>query len=486
MANIFSKVFRFFLILSFVAAGFFVGQIGTNILIDATLANAAENAAAKKEGEVAPESGANRDRYEQLELFQKVLHFVETHYVDETNTKELIHGAIKGMLDSLDPHSNFLPEKIFREMKIDTAGKFGGLGIEVGVRDDILTVIAPIEDSPAWEAGIQPNDRITKINGKSTKGMSLTEAVAEMRGNKGSAVGISIYRKGFEKEKDVTLKRREIKLKSVKHELIEPNFGYVRLTTFNETAARDVERAIKDLEKKGKLSGLVFDLRNTPGGLLDQAVAVASLFVDEGAIVSTIGRERERKDVKIAQKGKARKDFPLAVLVNSSTASAAEIVAGALKDHHRAVIMGEQTFGKGSVQSVIELGKDLGLKLTVARFYTPAGNPIQEHGVTPDINLENFDPELLAKAKITKKGIMERDLPGHIKGEPRSKSFSKEELMRLVGDGTENDSGEPGEMKPNRFDPRSDYQVREAVNHLKSFEIFKKIDEQDKKDAKTS
>ena len=227
-------------------------------------------------------------RYKNLELFQKVLHFVENNYVDEVQNTALIQGAIKGMMETLDPHSNFLPADIFKDMKVDTSGKFGGLGIEIGIRDNILTVLAPIEDTPAWKAGLKPGDRIVKIDSETTKGMTLVEAVSKMRGKPKTKVMVSIYRNGFEKIKDVI--RDIIKIRAVKFEELESGYGYVRLSTFNENAAQDMDDALKKLEKSGgKMNGLVFDMRTNPGGLLNQAVEVASLFIDEGIIVSTTG-----------------------------------------------------------------------------------------------------------------------------------------------------------------------------------------------------
>ncbi len=419
-----------------------------------------------------PEVTSARDRYKNLELFQKVLSFVESNYVDEVKHKDLIHGAIKGMMETLDPHSNFLPPKIYKDMKVDTSGKFGGLGIEIGIRDNVLTIIAPIEDTPAWRAGLKPGDRIVKIDGESTKGMNLVEAVSKMRGKRGSDVTISIYRKGFEKIKDVSITRDIIKIQSVKSELLENGYGYIRLMSFNENAARDVGRAIQKLEKKEKLKGLVFDLRTNPGGLLDQAVEVTSLFIDKGVVVSTIGRNRDRKEIKHALKGKARKDFPVAILVNSSTASAAEIVAGALQDHGRAVVLGAPTFGKGSVQTVVELAKDMGLKLTVARYYTPSGRSIQEKGVDPDIVLDQYDPELLAKAKVESDFMREKDLPGHIGGEEigdekERSDFTSAELRNLGRKIKKAAEEEDDEMTPMKFEPKKDYQVNQALNYLK-------------------
>lgn len=434
-------------------------------------------------------------RYENLELFQKVLHFVESNYVEEVKNKDLLYGAIKGMLETLDPHSNFLPPEIFKEVKTDTSGKFGGLGIEIGMKGDVLTVIAPIEDTPAWRAGLKPADRITKINGESTKGLTIVEAVSKMRGKKGSSVKLTVYRPASGQFKDFSLSREIIKIQSVKSEQLEPQFGYVRLSSFNESAASDLRAAIEKLNKKEKLRGLVFDLRSNPGGLLEQAVDVASLFIDEGVIVSTIGRNKDQKEVKYARKGTTYKEFPVAVLINSSSASAAEIVAGALQDHHRAIVMGQPSFGKGSVQTVVELGGDMGLKLTIARYYTPSGRSIQEKGVKPDIALEDYDPKLLAKAKIKQEIFRERDLKGHMintdpdemaqieasaenadreKG-PR-KDFSQDELESSVKGKKAGDKEKlADEDLPARFNPKEDYQVREALNYLKSYELLKKL-----------
>ncbi len=435
-------------------------------------------------GETAPVLNQN-DRYKNLELFQKVLQFVEKNYVDPVQNDALLNGAIKGMLETLDPHSNFLISEVYRDMKIDTSGKFGGVGIEVGMKDEVLTVLAPLEDSPAWKAGVQPGDKVVKINGESTKGYTLSEAITKMRGKNGTSVKLTLYRKGWDHFKDLVLTRQEIKIRSVRSETLESGFGYVRLSSFNENAAKDVKKAIDQLESKGKLRGLIFDLRMNPGGLLDQAVDVASLFIDEGVVVSTIGRDPSQKEVRYAKTGMARKDLPLIVLVNSSTASAAEIVAAALQDHHRAMVVGDTTFGKGSVQTIIDLGNEMGLKLTIARYFTPSGISIQERGVTPDIQLDEYDPKLLAQAKIKRESTRERDLRGHLvnpEGSKNGDEFSIQEFKdktKVVSKDKKNsgisDDEDLGDMMPIKFNPKEDYQTQQALRYLKSYEVFKKI-----------
>ena len=436
-------------------------------------------------------------RYENLELFQRVVSVIEQNYVDTPDNRELMYGAIKGMLETLDPHSNFLTPEVYRDMKIDTSGKFGGVGIEIGLKDEMLTVVSPIEDTPAWHAGVKPGDRLVKIDGDSTRGMTLVEAVQKMRGKAGSDVRLSIWRPGLKAPRDLKLTRGTVKIQSAKFETLESGYGYVRLTTFNENASNDIKSAIAKIEKSGKLRGLVLDLRGNPGGLLDQAVEVTSLFVDEGAVVSTIGRNPDQKEVRSVRKGVARTDFPIAVLVSSNTASAAEIVAGALQDHHRALIMGQNTFGKGSVQTVMDLGQDLGLKLTIARYYTPSGRSIQEKGVIPDVELEDFDPKLLETAKRKYDPVREKDLRGHIVGREQKEEgastpakgarseFTRDELVMASGKSKKEDAEGPsgldedGEFVPVRLEPSKDYQVHEALSYLKSFGVFRRIVERE-------
>jgi len=368
------------------------------------------DAGAKKQEKKAPEKKTaaaeaaapevTNAKYDDIALFGRVINFIEKQYVDKVNTKELVYGAIKGMLETLDPHSNFMPPEIYNQLKTDTAGKFGGLGIEVWVnKDGVLTVVTPMEGSPAWKAGIKPGDKIMAIDGESTKGMSIVEATSKIRGDIGKEIKFMVQRDGANKEIEFKMKRASIDVKSVRFELLADNVGYVRMNHFQEKTAEEVKAAIKKMEKKTKLGGVILDLRNNPGGLLDEAVETVNLFVDQGIIVSTIGRNKEEKDVKYAKSGIARLDFPMVVLVNGSSASAAEIVAGALKDHKRALIAGGRTFGKGSVQTVIPLAEDVGLKLTIARYYTPSGISIQAKGIEPDIFSGRIRSRRIQKSK---------------------------------------------------------------------------------------
>lgn len=421
--------------------------------------------------EAPPKAGAvNTDRYEQLGLFQKVLYFVETNYVEDVKTKDLIYGAIKGMMDTLDPHSNFLPPEIFKDMKTETSGKFGGIGIEIGLKNSTLTVVSPIEDTPAHKAGLKAGDRILKINGDSTKGMSLSEAVTKMRGKRGSEVVLHIWRDGMDKPKEYRINRAEIKMQTAKSDELEPGFLYMRLTTFNERSYEDLKNIMNSYEKKkGPMRGLVFDLRNNPGGLLDQAVDVTSLFVEDVPVVSTAGRAEEKKVMK-AKKGMARKYFPVAVLVNGASASASEIVAGALQDHKRAVIMGQPTFGKGSVQTVIELQPDVGLKLTIARYYTPNGRSIQLTGIKPDLLLDDIDQKALDAATKKNAFIREKDLK-HRMGNQDEEESPVEELIAEKDVKVEKAEKNEEDTKP--FVAKEDYQVRQALNYIKSYQIFR-------------
>lgn len=401
--------------------------------------------------------------YESIELFTDVLSIVKKSYVEEVDTKKLIYGAINGMLSSLDPHSSFMPPETYKEMKIDTKGSFGGLGIEITIKDGILTVISPIEDTPAFKAGIKAGDQILKIDDKFTKDLTITDAVKRMRGPKGSKVTISIFREGLEKPKEYTLERDIIQVKSVKFKTLDDGYGYVRIAQFQEKTDDDLDKALKTLrdENGGNLRGLVLDLRNDPGGLLDQAVRVAEHFIDEGKlIVYTEGREKDSKMKFTSRKGGKEQHYPMVVLINSGSASASEIVAGALQDHKRAVVMGTQSFGKGSVQTIIPLSDNSGLRLTTARYFTPSGRSIQAKGITPDIVAERV--ELAATEKKEGMHIREKDLENHFEVEGKEKVDEKK----------------PAKTPAYKTDEqvKADSQLLRALDLLKGWEILKTID----------
>ncbi|MHB8203127.1 MAG: S41 family peptidase [Desulfomonilaceae bacterium] len=327
--------------------------------------------------------------YKELKLFRQVMEIVRKNYVKEVTDKELIQGAISGMLQSLDPHSSYLTEDMFKELQVETKGEFGGLGIEITLDGGILTVVSPIEDTPAFKAGIKPGDKIIKINGEPTKNITLHTAVQQMRGPKGSKVTLTIMREGFKKLKDFSITRDIIHVHSVKKQSLEPGYGYVKIVSFQETTDTDLMAAIKDLETGDKrLKGLVLDLRNDPGGLLDQAVKVSNLFIDKGLIVYTDGRVKDQRMEFRASPAGTHYKFKIAVLINEGSASASEIVAGALQDHDRALVLGTKSFGKASVQTIIPLDNGSGLRLTTAYYYTPKGRHIQKTGILPDVDMK--------------------------------------------------------------------------------------------------
>lgn len=350
--------------------------------------------------------------YDELKTFTEVLDIVQHSYVKTPDSKALIYGAIKGMLNALDPHSSFLTPDEFKELQIETKGEFGGVGIEITIKDGWLTVVSPIEDTPAYKAGIKAGDKIVKINGKPTKDMNLTEAVKLIRGPKGTKVTLTIWREGFTEPKDFEITRGIISIKSVKAKTLEPGYGYVRLTSFQENTASELQKALLKLEKENSpLKGIVLDLRNNPGGLLDQAVKVADEFLDKGLIVYTKGRLKGQQMRFYAHKNKHPHPYPVVVLVNGGTASAAEIVAGALQDHHRALLIGQTTFGKGSVQTIIPLEDGSALRLTTALYYTPSGRCIQATGIEPDLNLAHVE---IDGKKTMHHVIREKDLARHL------------------------------------------------------------------------
>src|SRR5947207_4523597 len=353
-----------------------------------------------------------KESYEGLETFTNILSIIQKNYVDEVQTKQLIEGAINGMLAALDPHSAYLTPDLYRELQVDTKGSFGGLGIEITNRNGVLTVVSPIEDTPAYRAGVKSGDQIMKINGEFTKDMTLVDAVKKMRGPKDTKVTLTLKRENTPEVFDVTMTREIIKIQSVKWKKLEPGYGYVRLTQFQERTDDDLERALKALDKEtAGLQGLVLDLRNDPGGLLTQAVRVADLFLESGLIVYTDGRLENQKQKYFAHKPGTWSDFPMVVLVNGGTASASEIVAGALQDHKRSLILGTQTFGKGSVQTILPLDDNSALRLTTARYYTPSGRSIQATGIVPDLVMD----QTAVLAKADKSGLLrEANLPRHL------------------------------------------------------------------------
>ena len=361
-------------------------------------------------------ASAPKESYEGLETFTNILSIVQKNYVEEVDTKRLVEGAINGMLASLDPHSAYLTPELYKELQVETKGAFGGLGIEITNRNGMLTVVAPIEDTPAARAGIKPQDIILKIDGEFTKDMSLVEAVKKMRGPKNTKVRLTIKRENPAQLLDVTLTREVIKIQSVKSHTLPGGYGYLRITQFQEHTDDDVEKALHQLEKDtGGMRGLVLDLRNNPGGLLTQAVKISDEFLDSGLIVYTDGRLENQKQKYFAHKANTWGDFPMVVLVNGGSASASEIVAGALQDHKRAMVLGTQTFGKGSVQTILPLDENSALRLTTARYYTPNGRSIQAKGIEPDVVIEEGKQVTNAKGGDASGTMLrEANLPRHL------------------------------------------------------------------------
>jgi len=407
------------------------------------------------------------DGYESLETFANILAIVRKNYVDEVKTQELVDGAIKGMLGSLDPHSAYLTEELYKDLQTETQGRFGGLGIEVTVRDGILTVVSPIEDTPAARVGIQPGDQIFKIEDDLTKDMGLIEAVKRLRGPTGSSVNISVKRKGSNKLLNFKIVRDVIKIRSVRSYELKPGFVYVRLAQFQENSAADIRGAVaKGGPKDGKVKGFILDLRNNPGGLLTQAVKVSDLFLDSGLIVYTDGRLDHQKQKFSANKKGTWVDFPMVVLVNSGSASASEIVAGALQDHKRAIVLGTQTFGKGSVQTILPLNDRSALRLTTAKYFTPNGRSIQAKGIEPDIVMERTAVEA-EKPAGPREQVREENLPGH--------------LENPGGDTLPNVDSDAEESVTQRI--MRDPQVKRALELLKGWEVFKQLGETEPKKA---
>jgi carboxyl-terminal processing protease len=344
-------------------------------------------------------NSAENDIYNKIDLFGEVLEKINKEYVDEINQSESMDSAINGLLQSLDPYSAYMSPEIFNEMQTETSGEFGGLGIEVGMEAGVVKVISPIDDTPASRAGIKAGDYIVKIDNTQVQGKSLSEAVELMRGPVGSDIELTIRRRGEKKALSFNVIREIIQIQSVKTDLLEKNIGYIRLTSFNENSGKQIEQKIDELEKNENIKSYILDLRNNPGGLLSQAIKISDFFLDNGEIVSTKGRKASENRKWFAKKGDLTNGKALIVLINYGSASASEIVAGALKDHKRAILLGENSYGKGSVQSIIPLKNDGAIRLTVAKYYLPSGKSISEVGVSPDIEINEESDDFKIKTK---------------------------------------------------------------------------------------
>lgn len=427
---------------------------------------------------------------EELRAFTDVFARIKSDYVEAVDDKKLITEAINGMLTGLDPHSSYLDPDAFKDLQVGTQGEFGGLGIEVGMEDGFVKVVAPIEDTPAFHAGVKSGDLIVKLDDTPVKGMMLNDAVKRMRGKPGSTIKLTISRKGVDKPVVLTLTRAVIKIRSVKYKLIDPGYGYVRITQFQEHTGELLTEALQKLYKENKepLKGLILDLRNDPGGLLNSAVAVTAAFVKpDSLVVYTEGRTEDAKMRLTASRENylrgiqpdflknlpdGVKNVPMVVLVNGGSASASEIVAGALQDHKRAVIMGTQTFGKGSVQTILPIGNGTAIKLTTARYFTPSGRSIQAKGIEPDIVIE--DPAMPTDDDFS---VREADLERHLSNgkEPDAEPVSKPSdiIKQVPGDKSKSDKDKkPVALEPGEVVSKNDFQVSQALNLLKGLQIM--------------
>jgi carboxyl-terminal processing protease len=400
----------------------------------------------------APSSTNTQDTYKQLNLFGDVFELVRNGYVDDVKDDALVEGAINGMLTALDPHSNYLNSKNFNDMKVQTRGEFGGLGIEVSMESGLVKVVSPIDDTPAAHAGLKPGDLITHLDGAPVQGLTLPEAVEKMRGPVNSEITLTVRREGQEPF-DVKLTRAIIKIQSVRSHLEGNNVAYIRVTSFNEQTDVGLNNAMKNLKQQAnnKLIGVILDLRNNPGGLLDQAVAVSDAFLEKGEIVSTRGRRADDAQRYNARPGDIASGLPMAVLINGGSASASEIVAGALQDHHRAVVIGTKSFGKGSVQTIIPLAGHGAMRLTTARYYTPSGRSIQARGIDPDIVVE--------AAKIAKE-------------EKAAKAGDKTAKATDKKDDKSDAAAESGAIDPAIMGTADDYQLARAVDMIRGITLF--------------
>lgn len=403
-----------------------------------------------------------KDVYKNIELFTEVLRQIENNYVETQEPKDLIYGAIKGMIRNLDPHSSFMTKEEYSEFMLETKGSFTGIGIEITIKDNILTVVSPIEDTPAYKAGIKAGDKIFKVENEPTKDMTMLEAVKKIRGPKGTKVNLTILREGSDKPLEFSITRDVIPLKSVRHNLLSPDIAYIRISNFQSKTAEDLSSVIKKLKKERKIKGLILDLRNNPGGLLSQAIEVSDIFLDSGIIVSTKGRNNAHNITASAHENSTKIDYTIIVLVNGGSASAAEIVSGALQDNKKALILGTRTFGKGSVQTILPLSDGSGLRLTTARYYTPSGKSIQSSGITPDIEIA-FIPQEEKKEKKETHFFREEDLEGNV----LDNDSDTRESEKLRQDSNRD------EIAKNLLE--KDNQIRQAFQLLQSWTIFSQI-----------
>ncbi len=393
--------------------------------------------------------------YKQLELFSNILSILQENYVEEINTKEALNGAIRGLLYSLDPHSSYLPPESFKDLQDETRGSFSGIGIEVTIKNDLLTIVSPIADTPADLAGLKANDVILEIEGNKTKNIGPYEAIEKLRGPAGSSVTLSIHREGWEEPKKMTIKREVIPIQSVKAEFLSPGFVYSRITKFQSHTSSEFKTKLQQLKTEQQINGLILDLRNNPGGLLHQAVSVADIFIEKGKIVYTKGRRPDQNTVFTAHASGEKRHYPLVILVNEGSASAAEIVAGAIQAHKRGIIVGMQTFGKGSVQTIIPLPDGAGLRMTTATYYTPDDRSIQALGITPDVEVPFVAYAPPEKLKNEKKLVKEADLTNHLPG-------------------TKQEKAKKADNEASKLEERlqQDNQLRTAYNIVKSLNLF--------------
>jgi len=417
------------------------------------------------------------DTYEKLKVFSEILALLEANYVEAVESDSLVNGAIRGMLKTLDPHTTYLPPESYRQMKVDTSGKFGGLGIEISIRKGVLTVVSPIEDTPAFNAGIKSGDKIIMIEKESTLDLTLQEAVSLLRGKSGTSVNITVYRKGLKKPLEFSIKREIIKIKSVKKKLYPNNIGYIQIKSFTRSTSADLDKALAEFSAS-HVSKLVLDLRNNPGGLLNQAVEVSDRFLKvENLIVYTQGRTEDQNMRFTTHETTGEVDFPMIILVNGGSASASEIVAGALQDLGRAVVLGSQTFGKGSVQTIIPLSDGSALRMTTARYYTPSGRVIQENGITPDIIVEaerakpaeemSENEKMITSEKEKFRRILrERDLKKHLKGK------SADGLAPADDDPAKTNGKVDAKLTFQSEDLKNDNQLRQAIALLNGWDII--------------